>query len=256
MNARALLSDQRPRFAANVASAASRNSGLRLCGAVKGSRPSSRAARRLAAAMARASASVRRGHSPSPRSTRLPLTVRRCANAREPDGCTTTNSFLQSESAWRPAETMVLGGAMKLTQKRVAPSPGRREASGPAERRPVRRACKRRAWAGGAAGVDVLPRVSGDGDHGVPVECGTLEYTQRIAGRASPRTTKLYDPDSGSPVLTCPPRPGGTTDMTGTTRRRGVWTNARDEQAVNPRRHRTGHAGEQLKTQYEGSASR
>ena len=51
---------------------------------------------------------------------------------------------------------------------------------------------------GGAAGVDVLPRVSGDGDHGVPVERGMLEHAQRIAGRASPKTTKLYDRTAGT----------------------------------------------------------
>ena len=35
---------------------------------------------------------------------------------------------------------------------------------------------------------------SGDGDHGVSVERGgTLEHAQRIAGHASPKTTKLYD---------------------------------------------------------------
>ena len=43
------------------------------------------------------------------------------------------------------------------------------------------------------AGVDVLPHVSGDGHHGVSVERGTLEHAQRIAGHASPKTTKLYD---------------------------------------------------------------
>ena len=75
MNAWALLSDHRPRFAANVASAASRNSDLTLCGAVKGSRPSSRAARRLADPMARGLRGVGRGHPPSLRSTRLPYRV-------------------------------------------------------------------------------------------------------------------------------------------------------------------------------------
>ena len=40
---------------------------------------------------------------------------------------------------------------------------------------------------------DVLPHVSGDGDHGVSVERGALEHAQRIAGHASPKTTKLYD---------------------------------------------------------------
>ena len=46
---------------------------------------------------------------------------------------------------------------------------------------------------GGAARVDVLPHVSGDGHRGVSVERGTLEHAQRIAGHASPKTTKLYD---------------------------------------------------------------
>ena len=46
----------------------------------------------------------------------------------------------------------------------------------------------------GTAGDDVLPHVSGDGDHGVPLERGgTLEHAQRIAGHSSPKTTKLYD---------------------------------------------------------------
>ena len=69
-------------------------------------------------------------------------------------------------------------------------------------RPPVRRAIlamiKRRATGGGASGVDVLPHVSGDGDHGVPVERGTLEHAQRIAGHASPKTTKLYDRTAGA----------------------------------------------------------
>ena len=75
MNAWALLSDHGPRFAANVASAASRNSDLTLCGAVKGSRPSSRAARRLPDPMARGLRGVGRSHPPSLRSTRLPYRV-------------------------------------------------------------------------------------------------------------------------------------------------------------------------------------
>ena len=48
----------------------------------------------------------------------------------------------------------------------------------------------------GAASDDVLPHVSGDGHHGVPVErgdAGALEHAQRIAGHASPKTTKRYD---------------------------------------------------------------
>ena len=44
----------------------------------------------------------------------------------------------------------------------------------------------------GAAGVDVLPHVSGNGHHGVSVKRGTLEHAQRIAGHASPKTTKLH----------------------------------------------------------------
>ena len=46
---------------------------------------------------------------------------------------------------------------------------------------------------GGSAALDVLPHVPGDWDHGVPVERGTLEHAQQIAGHASPKTTKLYD---------------------------------------------------------------
>ena len=47
---------------------------------------------------------------------------------------------------------------------------------------------------GGAAGVDLLPHVSGDRHHGVTLaNGGMLEHAQRIAGHASPKTTKFYD---------------------------------------------------------------
>ena len=46
----------------------------------------------------------------------------------------------------------------------------------------------------GTAGVDLLPHVPGDGDHGVLIERGNARAraTDRRA-RASPKTTKLYD---------------------------------------------------------------
>ena len=50
---------------------------------------------------------------------------------------------------------------------------------------------KRRA---AAAGVDVLPHVSGrPTSRRICPTAGRLEHAQRIAGHASPKTTKLYD---------------------------------------------------------------
>ena len=45
----------------------------------------------------------------------------------------------------------------------------------------------------GSPALDLLPHVPGDGDHGVSVEWGDARHAQRIAGHASPKTTKLYD---------------------------------------------------------------
>ena len=51
-----------------------------------------------------------------------------------------------------------------------------------------------RAAGGGAAVVDVLSHVRGEGGHGALLSNGgTLEHAQRIAAHASPKTTKLYD---------------------------------------------------------------
>ena len=71
---------------------------------------------------------------------------------------------------------------------------GRRLTGRALSRRLVLAMIKRRAAGAGTPALDLLPHVPGDGDHGVPVERGGRSSTrQRIAGHASPRTTKLYD---------------------------------------------------------------
>ena len=54
---------------------------------------------------------------------------------------------------------------------------------------------------GGAARVDVLPHVSGTGIAAYLSNGGTLEQAQRIAGHASPKTTKLYDRTADTNLL-------------------------------------------------------
>ena len=49
----------------------------------------------------------------------------------------------------------------------------------------------------GAAATDVLPHVPGDGVTAYLSNGGTLDHPQQIAGHASPKTTKLYEPDGG-----------------------------------------------------------
>ena len=88
------------------------------------------------------------------------------------------------------------GGRARGPEGGVLPDrrPGGAAADEPGDRPAARagddQAARRRR---GAAALDVLPHVPGDGDHGVPVEWGTLEHAQQIAGHASPKTTKLYD---------------------------------------------------------------
>ena len=73
------------------------------------------------------------------------------------------------------------------TLRAAADGPGTRLAVCPGDRQAARRGRR-------VPGIDVLPHVPGDGDHGVPVAWGTLEHTQQIPGHPSPKTTKLYDP--------------------------------------------------------------
>ncbi len=80
------------------------------------------------------------------------------------------------------------------------------ESVDPARRRLTRRPLQRRVVLAmikrRAAAAELPPSTCchtfRETDHGVPVERGTLEHAQQIAGQAWPKTTKLYDRTSGT----------------------------------------------------------
>ena len=72
--------------------------------------------------------------------------------------------------------------------------PGGAAADGPGARSAARAGDDQAARRGrGAAALDVLPHVPGNGITAHLSNAGTLERAQQIAGHASPKTTKLYD---------------------------------------------------------------